>query len=482
MRFALMAVAAALFATVASAANYDLEQMQARLAQQEARMAEQDARMNDLQAKLAGGRSGDVESAEGLISLRKNAVVSIGGQLVTKYQGTRAKIDSVYERDDATVPDEVHYIRTNDYRRRADSKTSSLEVSDAYISMQIDVNDYFDAYLELDLHNGANDDYYLPEVYYVRWKNVCESGFSLKVGRDALVFGEDGVGELGSYAAGYGDGIAELNEDFLGHSGWLLPADPANFGPGAFEAGGGGVPLHNGWDVSGVTQITPSWEGLDGKLTAELSLFQNVYDDGPQATGIQEGSMYHYDRGNVRKYRSRNYGVGSFTARVAFEPIENLKFTASFGNYRSRGEWGMGNEYNEVHTNNNTIYGLAASWRPCFFNRLNLWGQWVHGNNVYFHRGMKSDAVNFGASFDITENLVVFAQGDYLRTSYKHAGLNQRANAWASYAGIQYSLPYGVSMEAGWKHEQVKYKDRVAGERLAKIKGDTIYAMLGFEF
>ncbi|MDR1613567.1 MAG: hypothetical protein LBT97_12415, partial [Planctomycetota bacterium] len=70
-----------------------------------------------------------------------------------------------------------------------------------------------------------------------------------------------------------------------------------------------------------------------------------------------------------------------------------------------------------------------------------------------------------------------------------------KAVAWSSYIGVKYTLPYGVNAEIGWKHEEIKWKDGAYysrpndGEALVKnkikstkVRGDTIYAHLGFDF
>ncbi|MDR2390067.1 MAG: hypothetical protein LBE84_00080, partial [Planctomycetota bacterium] len=294
LRFAGCAAIAAMWCATLPA--IDLAEIEAKLAAQDAQLAEQNDVINDLKAKLESGRASEGDSPEALISIQKNARVTIGGQVNTKYTFTSGK-----QGDQS--------LNTHDAR------LGDLSISDAYLNVQIDVNDYFDAYLSLDLHNGADgEEYGIPEAYYIRWKNLCNTGFGIKIGRDALVFGADGVGELGSYAAGSGDGIFEMANALFGEN--LLP--------------------HNGWDVSGVTQITPYWEGLDGKLNFELSFMQNVYDDTAYSLGPVPGRTYHRSDGGT-KYRSRNYGVGTFSTRLAFTPIEDLTLTASLANYHSNG-------------------------------------------------------------------------------------------------------------------------------------------------
>jgi hypothetical protein len=474
MRIGVYGAAALAFAAFCSTLPaIDLAEIEAKLAAQDAQLAEQGDVINDLRAKLEA-RETPEGGAESIISIQKNAKVTIGGQVNTKYTFTSAK--GVQTTVAGDVGTEKH--------KRAD-----FSVSDAYLNVQIDVNDYFDAYLSMDLHNGSDGDSYgIPEAYYIRWKNLCNTGFGIKIGRDALVFGADGVGELGSYAAGSGDGYMELSEEYA-------------------------IP-HNGWDVSGVTQITPYWEGLDGKISWELSFMQHIYNDTAYMDGGVAGTYHRSDykqftyQGTTYTYpvktHSRNYGLGTISTRLAFTPIEDLTLTASLANYHSNGfpddengsmrqellgpdpfaDYASGNLYEYgSYRKNNTVFGLAFNYRPSSFNKLAVWGQWVHGNNVYFAKGAKSDAINFGVSYDFLENLTLFAQGDYLHLKDKRgsfAGFPFRATAWSSYVGLQYSLPYGVSFEAGWKHEWLRFN--IEGDSKIKARADSIYGLVGFEF
>ncbi len=486
LSFALVAAGAAV-----AGEEGDIHDLQQRLREQEARIQEQDRKMaaqdealNDLRAKF-GARPTSEEHPEAILSIQKNAKVTIGGLVTTKYQYTQAKIKSTHSLDDHDANPATPDTFEADGRgmvKRATSKTGDLSITDAEVSIQIDVNDYFDAFATLDLQNGMGEDYNIAKVYYVRWKNICESGFGIKFGRDKLVFGDEGVGYLDSYAAGNGDGIGGTVDGFQSAFGGVAFGASPFFGGGDY--GPSIIPLHNAYNIDGVTQVTPYWEGLGGKLSFELSFMQNIYEDSPyMETGI-DGTMYFRDNG---KYRSRNYGVGTMSARAVFKPIEDLKFTLSAANYRSNGtpyslRGGDVAAYGEDanFSKNNPVFGLAASWRPGFFSRLNLWGQWVHGKDVYFVKGLKSDAVNFGLSLDLKEGLTVFAQGDYLRSKYSQWGYNEIGKAWAFYTGLSYSLPYGVSFEAGWKHEKVTYKQN--GASVSKAKADTLYGLVGFEF
>lgn len=435
-----------------STAAYSLDQgmdaLMKKLAAQEARLAEQDARINDLNAKFAGNstlQQGDAPA--GVMSMQKNARVTVGGAVSTRYQYSRAKVDSNYELDDPATP--------RAYGRSGVLKAGSLFVNDAELAVQVDVDEHFDAFLNIDLHGDGDEAYGNAMTYYVRWKNIRESGFGIKIGRDALVFGEEGVGELGSYAAGSGDGLGE--SDF-----------------------GDLIPRHNGWDMDGVVQATPYYEGWDGKLNLELSFMQNVWNDGARREpGTENGSMHRFAKDGARQFRSRNYGLGTMSFRAVVEPVEGLRLSGSIVNFHSNGFDGQ----EEAHNRNNTATSLALSYRPACFDRLNVWGQWVHGWNVDNVDNLDSDAINFGLSFDVTGALTVFAQGDYLRSRMDAPGVRHRGKALAWYGGVLCAFDSGAALEAGWKHERVDSRSFAGGtNNRARASANTLYAHLGFAF
>lgn len=89
-------------------------------------------------------------------------------------------------------------------------------------------------------------------------------------------------------------------------------------------------------------------------------------------------------------------------------------------------------------------------------------------------------------SFDITDSLTVFAQGDTLLARHRSnlSGVDHK-RVWAFYTGVMYAMPIdGLSLEAGWKHEKlnVRMKDTASNKYRIRAKADTIYAHLGFEF
>ncbi len=462
MRLAMCVAAFAVIGKVALSEDVDVRALQAKLAAQEARLADLQSRVNynEANANYAG-------APEAIVSLNKNACVTIGGNLNTRYFYRNAKIDSTYRNADPTVAGDSAATEPGVYKRRAKINQSDLVIADAKLYVQIDVNDYFDAFIQMDLQSSNDSKSDNAEKYYVRWKNICNSGFGVKVGRDALVFGEDqGMGILGSYTKN-GDGAFKDGQ-------WStsLATMAADYG-GMMWGGGSFLPAHNYWDQGRIIQVTPYWEGLDGKFKAEVSFFQ---EESNWSNRMNNGSVYAgtntlsqiYTDGHT--YKNKNYGFGSMSARIGYMPIEGLKFSASVVNFYDK----SANAFGEKKSN--TAADVAISYRPAFFNRLNIWAQYMHGWNVNHWDGLDSDAISYGASFDLNESWSIFAQGDWLRSKIG----DSKGEAWAAYGGIKYVLPYGVNLEAGWKHEQITWKE--GGYKFAKGKGDTAYLHLGFDF
>ncbi|MCD8138811.1 MAG: hypothetical protein LUE17_03365, partial [Planctomycetaceae bacterium] len=471
----------ALVGGIAFAEDMDVRALQAKLAAQE-------ARLNDLQAKMYGAACDEGTVADGITSLRKNAVVTIGGELNTRYFYRKGEIKSQYSRNPASKYGEGQ--RTDGREKVMDNKRGDMKISDAKLEAKIDVNEYFDAYLKMDLQDldkGSVSG--IAENYWVRWKNVCNTGFGLLVGRDDLKFcGVTPYGAIGSFVKNY-DGGGDVLDGF----GTLY--DSIGDDNNAFQGGegmfahGNMVPAHTIWDHSRVTQFNPYWETQDGSFRAEMSLIQAIDTiNGNQDSRISDDG---------RRYRSVNYGFGSGTLRLTWKPVEGLNLVASAMNLHAKNgagrwtSWRRGtnweadgapllfNGQRAATDDNNTSVNFAFEYRPCFFNRLNIWATYTHGWNEAWIKDMDSDVLSYGFGFDITEQLTFFAQGDYMKVKNDQAQIWHKATGWAGYAGLIYTLPYGVNLEAGYRHEQFTYKER-AGNKHTQAKDDTIYAHLAF--
>jgi hypothetical protein len=451
-----------LLAWPAAAEDVDLRTLREKLAAQQELSDDLEARMNysAANANFAG-------VPEGVLGVNKNASATVGGRLNTRYYFYDAKIDSIYANPDGAGQPAGSYIR------RADITQADLRISHARVFVKANVSEHFDAFVQINLQSSSSASSDNAQTYWVRWKNIQNSGFGVLVGRESLIFGEDNaVGILGNYAE-CGDGAFTD-----GLWGTYAPQSGSRISQGVT---GDFLPRHNYWDHARITQIAPYWEGLDGRLLVELSLFQNHN----QLNGRRDNNSPKQIHLENHTYKNRNYGT-SFSGRIGFEVMEGLKLSASLANFRDNAYQETLNpgEKQNGFSINNTALSLAASYRPAFADRLYFWGQWMRGWNVDHYKDVDSDSLSYGASFDLSKSWILFAAGDYLRSKDKYQGLGNTATAWAAYAGIRHVLPYGVTLETGFKHERVAWKERINQQRVTTLKGkgNTAYIHVGFRF
>lgn len=474
MRLAMWVAVFALLGGIAISGDMDIQALQAKLAAQE-------ARLNDLQAKM--NSKGGAAEADSILSLRKNAVVKIGGQLNTQYMYANGNVTDANGNKTRTL------------------NWADLRITDARINFAVQVNDYFDAFFQLNLLDGprfggsgnqAVDDVggvgggsYGPggintgisvaQRAWVRWKNVCNSGFGLLVGRNDIVFG---MGNLGGMVI---SGWTANNDNIMNV--WGMGNITGNPTGNNFP----GVTTHQGWDNSRTTQITPYWEGMGGKLRVEASFFQaqDFYDGGRYVNAAADNSW--------TAWNSINNGFGSMSGRITLKPIEGLTLGASVINRYANDtylmaaqEVGGGNFTNaDRMANNNTAVSFGFKWVPCFFPRLDLFAQYNHGWNEGWNKNRSSDVVTFGAGMKVTEQVRFVLQGDYLRVKQGDVNgvtFSNKTTGWAIYPAIRYTLPYGVYLEGGYRYETLTAKDNVTGNKLGSAKLHSVYGRLGFDF
>ena len=470
--FTVIAACVALSCVPAAAEDMDLRALQQQIARQQAQLNELRARVE----RQGYAAPADAGAADGVTSLRKNAVVTLGGTVNTRYHYRQGKVESRLVNAGLG-----NFVDTGDKRKREDFKHGDFGIADAKLEARIDVNDHFDAHIKLDFHDGVSRHNVsgIAQNYWIRWKNVCNTGFGVLVGRDSLKFGdEQPIGILDTWNKDAGSTIGAI-------TGNSVYADAAGTRGAGLFANGSLLPGHTTYNWTRTTQINPYWESGDGGLRVDVSLLQAV----DTMNGIT--SSHRDNRGGYAKYRSINYGLGTMTGRVQWRPIEGLKLTGSVMNLYARRPgllWytsaaGVVTDYgvNARHSSSNPSINLAVQYRPRFLPRLNVWAQWTHGWNEGWVKDMDADSINYGASYDLTESWTLFAQGDWLRTKNDNSDLWNKGSGWAFYTGAVFTLPYGVNFEAGWRHEQINYKGRTLG-RHTKYTGNTIYAHLGFNF
>ena len=472
MKLMRLAICVATFAVIggfAIAEDMDVRALQAKLAAQE-------ARLNDLQAKMYSTGCEEGTVADGITTLRKNATITLGGTVNTRYFYRSGSIKNLQG---------GKFVTTHK------AKGGDLFIADAKLEGKIDVNDNFDAYFKFNLQGDDGRHYGNAEQYWIRWKNICNSGFGVLVGRDDLKYGMGpSVGVLDSWS---GTDNTNTYNDMFGH---FEPGNPILHDPNSHY---NPIPTHTAWDYSAVNQITPYWENCDGSFKAELSFFQSLEEDNNAWLGSNGGS-----NGPTFKYRkSQNDGIGSMSGRITWQPIEGLTLVASAINKHDKYAkntfaagapgWISGN--GKAGAKNNFAASLGVEYTPSFLcDRLTTWAYYQHGWNEGWIDDVDSDLVNAGFKINFTDQFYGFAQGDYLYIKDKH---NKGANAtninpfysatgYAGYLGLGYILPYGANFEVGYRHEKMDYKFDVAGNgkaiKVKKYKADVIYAHLGFNF
>jgi hypothetical protein len=459
------------------------------LNEQNARMAAQDARLADLSAKMRDSEKTSADKAKGVISIQKNAAVTIGGQLNTRYVANFGEVKS----------------GTPDTGRRTVSeyRYGDFSITDAKVNFDIKVNDHFDAYLQLDLQSSpARIEHTdgIVQKYWIRWKNIYGSGFGILVGRNNFIFSD-------RYNVGQYSGLVGKQDDFgsifktVGVPYYVgvptgnnpAPSPVGGYeGEGMFSHRGNLTPNHVGWDYSRTTQINPYWESSDEALRLDLTLMQSA-----ERLSGASNTVGATISGGTPVYRNINYGLGTGTFRVMWKPVEGLSITGSVANFyqnnqsggntnrwdarRGTSNWAVGHP--EWVSSNSTATNLSVRYNPGFAKAWNFWGKWTHGWNDGWTKNLDSDAFNLGASYAFKNGLTLFAQGDYFANENKRREVVDwhKANIWAIYSGMIYKLPYGVNLEMGWRHEEYSYKNR-AGFKHTKANVDTVYGHVGFDF
>lgn len=464
------------------------------------RLEGQSARLFDLQRKHAQKPGAAALRAKRATTLRKSASVTVGGMLETRYFYHAGTLESalVPVTRGRVVQGYQPGYRASGRRDRADYKMGDFKIAEARLRFNIEVDKHIDAYLQIDLASSETrrkDVCGIAHNYWLRWKNIRDSGFGVLVGRNNFAWGDremDGIasGYLGAafYMNTLDGGVLGLGKASVG-----LAPDGRNYnqGEGMFVGWATLLPHHTGWYHFRTTQINPFWEGYGGRLRLDLSLFQSL----DRLTGESRTVGPRTDGDGTRQYRSINCGLGTGSARLIWKPLEDVQVTLSAVNFRQGnahdgysngfdgrwGPWNLGSA--DRVASNNAAVNTSLILRPVFFRRLKAWGKWTRGWNEGWVRDMGSDVVNCGAALELKKGLTLFAQADYLKVDNDHRDVLvwHKARARAFYSGLAYKLAYGANVELGWRREKVAYRDR-AGYTHTKVRLDTLYAHVGFLF
>lgn len=440
----------ALVGGIAFSEDLDVRALQAKLAAQE-------ARLNDLQAKM-NSRGGNAGTADDVVSLRKNAKVVIGGDFNARIYHYEGKIKEDLGAGFVTTSK----LQATDHR-----------VNDVKLRVKVDVNDYFEAYFRFDFRSGESpttrhdDNWKQAQTAYVRWKNLCNSGFSILVGRNDLVFA--GGAQHGATWSGFYGGAGESSINKLS---------------GNIVAG------HVGFDHSRTNQITGAWENPDGTFKAELSYFQAVDKEG------QGDNRYTYSTvaGGVTTYHSNktksiNQGFGSGSTRLTWKPIEGLTIVGSAINMHNDTDYnGYGSSGFEVA--NHTAVDAMIAYEPSFLPGFKVWGMFGYDWNAGWIDNVDVDKYQIGMSYRFNK-LHLYTFGEYMRSDnfgFTSNGLGAsrvygdglKTKAWAGQVGFKYFVGYGVDFDLGYRYE--KHESKFQGYKYAKADLHSVHARLNFNF
>ncbi len=506
MRLAACVAVFALVGGIAFSQDMDIRALQAKLAAQE-------ARLNDLQSKMSYAGNVGGGTADNVVSLRKNGKVTIGGDINTRYYFYDGEVKSRIPGGGSGVPGVDGRPTTtaglNPGGRTTvnEVKAGTMRVSDAKLRVKVDVNDYFEAFIRVDLQDSDASRAFTAQEAYVRWKNVCNGGFSLLVGRTGLVFG--GGNEAGSVLTGFygGDGEGQIGylDNRIYNGSALVGNDwtPRDMGDGMFGVGNGMMPSIIGYDLSRTTQLTGSWGTQDGRFLAELSLIQGI-----DSMRYENRANRHRDwNADYRRTKSMNYGLGSGSTRLTWKPIEGLKLVGSVVSLYQNADYtvndatyGVGTYIPAMYSNQgrnsmfvpgvdransrSTAANLHVAWNPCFLPAFKIWAAYTYNWNAGWVDDLDAQMLHAGVSYNFTDKLSAYGIAEFMRHKNGRAiadSLWYKSNAWASYIGMKYNVGYGVDLEAGWRHEEIKFKGRNSGTH-TKADMDVIYAHLGFSF
>ncbi len=415
-----------------------------------------------------------------LLSIRKNASVTVGGEMRTDYIGSRGNfVDPSPPPPGIAAPPGAP----------AKSSVGDLKLTTTKIAVDARIHNRWRARIEMNLNgyegvnrprwtrnpntpgNPPTAEYparewrdYLGEAYLEMLKNG-HSGFGFKIGAFKPSFGLQTRPDL--------IGRSYLDAPDLLESHLMDPLAYAN-----------GVRLpHASRFLEPVFAATASYEMRD-IVRFEAGIFQDRYDF-PRRAGPDSD----------RTVRSDSPPPRSWQLGFSILPLEGWELSATFRNRysRSRGiRYWADSPYRWDFRSNSASGGGDPSWDPIqaqwvdggagpgFGSRRNAQDfivglaveipntklavqlEYAHGWNQGFNEYLHSDDVNLGLSYRLTPFLTLFGQGEYLRVKDR-SWMAETGGGWARDSrtnrlyrvllGAEYEVFRGLTLEAGWQYE-----------------------------
>lgn len=395
----------------------------------------------------AGIRGGDmsVYPDAGLVSLRRNAVVTVGGELRVDYDFRRTKSDGP--------------------PRNVRGKYGDLSIRHANLRLRADVNPNVSALFKIDLSakdDVTRDNEEMLEEAMLVMRAVGGAGLGFFAGKGKAPYGQDiTIGILQSYhhAANRVDSaegrvfIVDPPDDFH--------ADPAN--PSFDNA----LPPMRPGQFDRTYMAGVSYE-VEGVWKVEVAAFQPNRDE-------YDRRLVHGAGGS--KYARSDIGLA---ARVWWSPVADLTVEASGMVARSQS---MGYAERRLDLAGdaravNRAYAVSAGfdWRP---GPWHVFGEYQHAWDWNFSKGYDTNTWQIGVARMIGDRWRIGAMAEHLRIDDRDS--RQILDSYWKYTvNVKYTFADGLFLLVEYGREWLR-RD-FSGALAHKRRGDYIGMRLGFTF
>ena len=413
-----------------------------------------------------------------MLSIRKNADVTLGGELRTDYIGRRGSfVDPSFSSDSSGL------------RTPGRSKLADLTLATARLSFDARLGDRWRAFLDINLNgynsfhktsrlrnpnhglSGSTADYVREEYHedireaYVEFLKGGHSGFGFKAGLMELPFGLSDRHDL--IGRSFLDG-PDLTRSYLMDP---LARDNAVRLPHASRFTDPVVAVMLNYEMrdiirfeAGVFQDREGWR-RDGRIEAGAGRYRS---DAPLPSSWQAGFSILPLEGwelsaQFRNRHSRSRGL----AYWADSPYR-WDFRGNLASGRSdpvwdNGQWvdgGAGQGFGSRRNEQALAIGLAVEIPN---TKLAVQLEYAHGWNQGFNKYLNSDNVNFGLSYRLTPFLTLFGQAEWLHVKDRSWMAANPSGGWSRdnrnnrlhrfLVGAEYEVFRGLTLEAGWQYE-----------------------------
>lgn len=432
---------------------------------------------------------------ERVLSLRKNAVVAIGGELRTGYSYTKNSWS-----DPGLDPHPVGAARTR-------SNIADLGITAAKLLVDVRLRERWRMYYDIDMTgfggrhrnvklknpNNPNAPAGTPltnryeeefveqplQQAYLEFMKPGTSGFGFLAGLMKLPFGL--WDRPNTFFQSYLDAPDMTGSYLMGSDGW----NDALLMPHASRSPDPSMALMLNYEFRDIIRF-------------DAALFQD-----------REQTAYFSNRSNgLRENRSDTFLPQSWQVGMSIQPLDGWELTAHFRNRHSEsqgisrwvnnpsrwdfrsnnvasrnphwdaaaGRWsdintGSGVEFGGTKDEQSVVVGLGVAIPN---TDLSVRAEYAHGWNQGFNKYISSDNVNVGLSYRLTPRLTLHTQGEWLHVQDRSwmaetaagSGVWRRDrrdnNLYRFLLGAEYEVLTGLTIEAGWQYEYWNMTSRKA--------------------